>query len=38
MKSLIGEKAKNLGLRGFLMKPVLMNELAKTIRNVMDSS
>ena len=34
---IIGKKAEELGVSGILMKPVLMNDLAQTIRNVMDS-
>jgi CheY-like chemotaxis protein len=30
------EKAKENGIRGFLMKPVALSEIAKTIRNVLD--
>jgi len=34
---IIGKTAEDLGVRGFLMKPVFMDELANTIRNIMDS-
>ena len=30
------QKARDLGIRGFLMKPVAFEELAKTVRNVLD--
>ena len=30
------EKAKAIGIRAFVMKPLVMNELAKTIRKVLD--
>ncbi len=30
------EKAKSLGIKGFLMKPIVKTELAKTIREVLD--
>jgi YesN/AraC family two-component response regulator len=30
------EKSKILGIHGFVMKPVIKKELAKTIRNVLD--
>ena len=30
------EKAKHMGIRGYVMKPVVINELAKKIRNVLD--
>ena len=36
-KIIIGKTAEDLGVSKILMKPVLMDELAKTIRNVMDS-
>jgi len=29
-------KAKTVGIRGFVMKPVVMSELAKKIREVLD--
>ena len=31
------EKAKSLGIQGFLMKPVIMSELARMIREVLDT-
>ena len=31
------EKAKNLGIKDFLMKPLAINDLAKAIRDVLDS-
>ncbi len=31
------DKAKALGIRAYVMKPVVMNEIAKTIRNVLDA-
>jgi DNA-binding NtrC family response regulator len=31
------EKAKQIGIRAFIMKPVVVNHLAKTIRRVLDS-
>jgi len=31
------EKAKNIGIREFVMKPLVMKELAKTVRNTLDS-
>jgi len=31
------EKAKNIGIREFIMKPLEMKELAKTIRKVLDA-
>ena len=30
------EKAKSLGIQGFLMKPVALEQLAKTVREVLD--
>ena len=30
------EKAKALGIRAFVMKPIVMNEMAETIRQVLD--
>ena len=30
------EKARELGIQGFLMKPVAMEELARTVRTVLD--
>ena len=33
-----GEKAKTLGIKGFLMKPVGMKELSQMVRKVMDGS
>jgi len=30
------EKAADIGIKGFLMKPIVKSELAKTIRNVLD--
>jgi PAS domain S-box-containing protein len=30
------ERAKNVGISGFLMKPVIKSEMAKTVRNVLD--
>ena len=32
------EKSKALGIQGFVMKPVVMRELAETIRKVLDNS
>ncbi len=32
------ERANALGLKGFLMKPVIINALAKTVREVLDKS
>ena len=32
------QKAKKYGIRGFVMKPVVMSELAKKIREVLDES
>lgn len=32
------EKAEAIGIRGFLMKPVLRSEMARVIRNVLDES
>ena len=32
------EKAAAMGIRGFLMKPVVMREMAETIRNVLDKT
>ena len=37
-KNMGAEKAKSLGIRGFLMKPVAMEQLAKLVREVLDSS
>jgi CheY-like chemotaxis protein len=31
------EKAKQMGIRAFIMKPIVVNHLAKTIRRVLDS-
>ncbi len=31
------EKRKALGIDGFVMKPVIMNEIAATVRNVLDT-
>ncbi len=31
------EKAKKAGIRGYIMKPLLVSDLAKTIRNVLDN-
>ena len=31
-----GEKATAAGIRGYVMKPVVMNEVAKKIREVLD--
>jgi len=31
------EKADSLGIRGFLMKPVIKSEMARTVRNVLDA-
>lgn len=31
-----GEKAKAFGIRGYVMKPVVMSEIAKKIREVLD--
>ncbi len=30
------EKAKNIGIQAFIMKPLVLRELAKTVRNVLD--
>jgi CheY-like chemotaxis protein len=30
------EKAKDLGIQGFVMKPVTLEQLAKTVREVLD--
>jgi len=30
------EKATAMGIRGFLMKPLVMEQIAKTIRNILD--
>jgi CheY-like chemotaxis protein len=30
------EKAKALGIRGFIQKPILLNEIASLIREVLD--
>jgi two-component system, cell cycle sensor histidine kinase and response regulator CckA len=30
------EKAKKIGVRSYVMKPIVMSDLAKTIRDVMD--
>ncbi len=32
------EKAKDLGIKGFLMKPIVMSDLAKTIREVLEKN
>jgi DNA-binding NarL/FixJ family response regulator len=32
------EKAKALGIRAFVMKPIVMNEMAETIRKVLDGN
>jgi nitrogen-specific signal transduction histidine kinase/ActR/RegA family two-component response regulator len=32
------EKAKNLGIKNFLMKPLAINDLAKAIRNALDTT
>jgi DNA-binding NarL/FixJ family response regulator len=32
------ETASSMGLRGFVMKPVVMKDLARTIRDVLDSA
>jgi len=33
----IGEKrAKEMGIRGFVMKPIVMSQIANTIREVLD--
>lgn len=32
------EKAKDMGIKGFLLKPILMKELAKKVREVLDNS
>ena len=32
------EKAAAMGIRGFLMKPVLMKEMAETVRNILDKN
>jgi CheY-like chemotaxis protein len=29
-------KAKEMGIKAFVLKPIVMNELAKTIRKVLD--
>jgi response regulator RpfG family c-di-GMP phosphodiesterase len=31
------ERAKTLGIKGFLMKPIVMKDLSKTIREVLDN-
>jgi DNA-binding NtrC family response regulator len=31
-----GDMAKNMGIREFVMKPIVMKEMAKTIRRVLD--
>jgi YesN/AraC family two-component response regulator len=30
------KKAKEMGIKGFLMKPVVKSEMAKTVRKVLD--
>jgi YesN/AraC family two-component response regulator len=30
------EKARSLGIQGFLMKPVVLRDLAETVRKVLD--
>jgi DNA-binding NarL/FixJ family response regulator len=30
------ERARSLGIQGFLMKPVVLRELAETVRTVLD--
>jgi CheY-like chemotaxis protein len=37
-KKMDEEKAKSLGIQGFLMKPVTLEQLAKTVRKVLDLS
>ena len=32
------EKAEALGIKGFLMKPVVMSEMSQTVRNILDES
>ena len=32
------QQAKKIGIREFLLKPIVMDELARTIRNVLDNS
>jgi len=29
------EKAKSIGIDGFVMKPIMMSDIAKTIRNIL---
>ncbi len=31
-----GKKAKEMGIRAFVMKPIIMRELAKIMREVLD--
>jgi hypothetical protein len=31
------ERANAIGIHGFLMKPMVMNDLAKTVRDVLDN-
>jgi FixJ family two-component response regulator len=31
------EKAKKLGIAAYIMKPIVMSDIAKTIRNVLDA-
>ena len=31
------EKAKKVGIRGFVMKPIVMREIAQIIREILDS-
>jgi DNA-binding NtrC family response regulator len=35
-ESITKEKAKEMGIREFAMKPLVMSDLAKTIRKVLD--
>jgi YesN/AraC family two-component response regulator len=32
------ERAEALGIKGFLMKPIVKNDIAKTVRKVLDKS
>lgn len=35
-KNMDAERAKSLGIQGFMMKPVALEQLAKTVREVLD--
>jgi CheY-like chemotaxis protein len=37
-ESMTDEKIKSLGLKGILMKPIMMKELAQKIRELLDES